>query len=326
MRTECFIRAPVLVIFIAFVVVTSVFGGTGRAHSLDLAHAPQQAGASSPSPAPSTDRLAKLEVLALDKNYQPVTDMKPEDFRLTQDKQDVKIDSAQFKASGTLNFALLFDLSGSRKDDPRFHEEFIEAGGFLRGIWQAGDMATVVAFNNLPYAVVSSTQNLDTAVGGVDSLARLSPRGSTSLYDVICSVATDQSSAFPSRKVVLIFSDFDDDSSRQNLQQGVECVWKGKISIYSFVILNPHSDQRETRHDLKTAGEFSEQSGGVAFNTKSATELSGSLSKLSQFLRSSYEIAFTRPPVETSKHPVKIDVETSRPGVELYFPRRYLEQ
>jgi Ca-activated chloride channel family protein len=286
---------------------------------------PQQSGVPSLT-SPSTDQSVKLEVLALDQNYQPVTDMKPEDFRLTQNKQDVKINSAQFKASGMLNFALVFDLSGSRRDDRRFREEFAETSDFLRRMWQAGDMATVVAFNDLPHTVISATQNLDAAVRGLDSLAHVAPRGSTALYDVICSVAMDQNSASPSRKVVLIFSDFDDDSSRNTAQQGIECAWKGKMSIYPFIIINEHSEQKETSHDLKTASAFSEQSGGVAFNTKSASELSESLSQLTQFLHSSYEITFTPPPAKPGENPVPIDVETTRPGVKLYSARRYYDQ
>ncbi len=326
MRIECSTRTPALVIFSAFALVTSVSGGAGRAHISALAHAPQQAGAPSPVPAPSTDQSAKLEVLVLDKDHQPVTDMKPEDFRLAQKNQDMKIDSAQFNASGPLNFALLFDFSGSRKDDPRFRQEFAEAGDFLRRIWQAGDVATVVAFNDLPHTVISPTQNLDAAVQGVDSLARLNPRGATALYDAICSSSPDRNSTSSARKVVLIFSDFDDDASRNTTKQGIECAWKGKIPIYSFVVLNEHSEQRETTHDLKTAADLSDQTGGVAFNPKSATEFSESLSLLSQFLRSSYEITFTAPPAKPTKHPVPIDVKTTRPGVKLYFARSYFEQ
>jgi Ca-activated chloride channel homolog len=322
MRIEVSARTPMLIIFIACAQLASVSGGAGRARVSAIARAPQQPS----TPSPSKDQSAKLEVFVLDKDYQPVTDMKLEDFRLTQKKQDVKIDSAQFNGPGTLDFALLFDFSGSRKDDPRFREEFAEAGDFLRRIWHAGDVATVAAFTDLPLTVVYATSSLDAAVGGVNSLARLSPKGGTALYDAICSVAIDRNSASPSRRTVLIFSDFDDDSSRKTAQQGIECAWKGKVSIYSFVLLDKHSEERETKHDLKTAWDLSEQSGGVAFNATSASDFSESLSQLSQFLRSSYEITFTPPPAKPSKQPVPIDVKTTRPGVKLYFARNYYEQ
>jgi Ca-activated chloride channel homolog len=322
MRIECSSLTPVHIIFVVFALVTSLSGGAGGAHVSAITGAPQQPNA----PSPSTDQTAKFEVLVLDNDYQPVKDMKPEDFHLALKNQEVKIDSAQFNASGALNFALLFDFSGSRKDDLRFRKEFAEAGDFLRRIWQAGDVATVVAFNDLPHRAIYATQNLDAAVGGLDSLARLSPKGGTALYDAICSVAIDRNSMLPLRKAILIFSDFNDDSSRNTTQQGIECAWKGRVSIYSFFILDKNSDQRETKHGLKTAWDLSEQSGGVAFNAKSASDFSESLSQLSQFLRSSYEITFTPPLAKLGKDPVSIDVKTTRPGVKLYFARSYDEE
>jgi Mg-chelatase subunit ChlD len=229
-------------------------------------------------------------------------------------------------ASGSLDFAFLFDFSGSRKNDPKFHDEFAEAGDFLRRIWQGGDVATIVAFNDGAHVVMPATPDVNRAIQVMNSLSGLSPNGGTALFDAICSAVIDPNSAPASRKVVLIFSDFDDDSSRNTEQQGIDCTSKGKVPIYSFVILNEHSEHREMRHDVKTAREFSENSGGVAFDTKSASELPDSLSQLSQFLRSSYEVSFNTSPAKAGKHPVPIDVETTRPGITLYFARHYYKQ
>lgn len=128
------------------------------------AQAPQQAAA------PAT-QSARLEVLALDKNHQPVSDLKPEDFHLRLRKQEIKIDSAKFGTSGRLNFTLLFDFSGSSNQNSKFHSEFSAASDFLRRVWREGDSALVVAFNDRPYAAANPASNLDAALAGVDSLA-----------------------------------------------------------------------------------------------------------------------------------------------------------
>ena len=326
MRIEHFIRRTLLNVLIPFALATGFSGATGKSNVSTLTPVSQQSGERSSLTDPSTGQLAKIQVLALDKNYQPVTDMKPEDFRLTQNKREVKVVSAQLNASGSLDFAFLFDLSGSRKNDPKFHDEFAEASDFLRRIWQSGDVATIAAFNDGAHVVMPATSDVNRAIRVMNSLSSLSPNGSTALYDAICSAVIDPNSASASRKVVLIFSDFDDDSSRNTERQGIDCTSKGQVPIYSFVILNEPLEHREMTHDVKTAREFSENSGGVAFDTKSASELPDSLSQLSQFLRSSYEVSFNTSPAKAGNHAVLIDVETTRPGITLYFARHYYEQ
>ena len=326
MRIEysLWMRAPI--ILVTLVLGTGVSGNAGRAHVSAGARGPQKPSGEPPLPSMQADQSAELEVLVVDPNHKPVADMKPEDFRLTQENQDLKIDSARLNASPRLNLAILFDFSGSRHGDPNLQQEFAETDDFLRRIWQAGDEATVAAFNDNLHTVISRTQNLDAAVQAVDSLSRLGPRGGTALYDTICSVATDRNPASDLRNVALIFSDFDDDSSHKTAEQGIECALRGKVSIYSFVILQKSLGGSERRHDLKIASDLSEKSGGVTFNAGSTVDFVESLSQLSQFLDYTYEITFTPRPAKSSREPVRVDLETTRPGVKLYFARSYYPQ
>lgn len=279
------------------------------------AQAPQQAAA------PPT-QSARLEVLALDKKHQPVPDLKPEDFHLRLRKQEVKIDSAEFGTSGRLHFTLLFDFSGSSNQSSKFRSAFPAASDFLRRVWREGDSALVVAFNNRPYAVANPALHLDAALADVDSLARLVPKGPTALYDTICSVVADRNSALLAPRVLLVFSDFDDDASHRTEEEGLDCARRGRVQINTFVLVDLRPDNKRTaRHGQSVAADLSQQTGGVQSLPESASDLSNSLTELSGFVRSRYEITFREPPLSPASRPGAVDIQTSRRGVKLYFAK-----
>lgn len=274
---------------------------------------------------PSAHESYEIEVLAVNEKLKPVTDMKPEDFQLSLDKSHAMVESAGSAATESLNFLLLFDFSRSRARDRDFKKELMAAGDFLRQVWRSGDTASIVAFADFPHTLIASTKSLDSVTQGIEYLTRLNPNGSTSLYDAICSVSGDHSLATTERNIFLIFSDFNDDSSRHTSEQGLDCVadGMGRNAIYSLDFKGDESDERATRQGIRIATTFSAQTGGVGCAVDSASGLATCLSQVSASIRATYLIRFELPIAPKAKKLISIEIKSPRKGIKLYFPHQF---
>jgi Mg-chelatase subunit ChlD len=216
--------------------------------STSISPASNNPGGSATSSSSSTQETYEIEVLAVDETLRPVTDLKPEDFQLTLNKADAKIEFSVFAPSEPLNFLMLFDFSRSRARDRDFKKELTPASDFLRKVWRPADSASIVAFSDLPRTLVASAKSLDSVTQAIEYLSRLNPNGSTSLYDAICSTSDDHHLALSGRNIFLVLSDFHDDSSRHTAEQGLDCVMDGvgRNAIYSVDYKGNESDDRAT--------------------------------------------------------------------------------
>src|SRR5260370_8469163 len=84
--------------------------------------------ASSPSTTSPSDETAApglrvLNLMALDKNGRPVTDLKPEELRLVENKVEQKIISLSPAAREPLTIGLFFDITGRRHPAKSIYEE-----------------------------------------------------------------------------------------------------------------------------------------------------------------------------------------------------------
>jgi len=278
------------------------------------------------SPSPSNYQTGRLQVLAVDELRRPVVDLKLNDFQLTRYKHEVKLDSVQFGVSHPVTLGLLFDVSGSRREDNQLSKELDAVANFLRSVWRDGDVAFVVTFNGASHLQTPPSQDLGSVVSAVNSFGKLKFRGMTALYDSICSINFSESPLLPSHKVLLVFSDFEENSSRLHLKDAIQCALNSKVQIYSIVLneSDPGFDESERLHVAST---LSEQTGGVAFLPQppffKSLSVGDSLSVFSKLLRSSYEITFSTPADHPKGKPASIGVMTTRPGVKLYVATEY---
>jgi VWFA-related protein len=281
------------------------------------------------SPSLSNFQSGKLQVLALDELRRPVTDLKLNDFQLTRYKHEVKLDSVQFGVSHAVTLGLLFDVSGSRREDNKLRKEIDATADFLRGVWRDGDVAFVVTFNGAAHLQTPPSQDVESVVNSVDSVGNHKFMGMTALYDSICSIQYAESPLLPAHRVLVVFSDFEENSSRIRLKDAIQCALNSKTQIYSIVLPEegPNFDEDEK---LFAARSLSDRTGGLAFYPEYSLlkplSVADSLSVLSLLLRSSYEITYSTNVSPASKKPAIIGVKTTRPAVKLYVATEYPPQ
>jgi VWFA-related protein len=263
-----------------------------------------------------------LDVIALNKQGEPVEDLKAEEFHLEVNHHPQSILSASILSSANVAFCLVFDVSGSEREDRGRGVEISEAKKFLHQTWRQGDVSFVVAFNDVPFVFSKPSRDLADAEKGLDTVLNFAPRASTALYDCLCGIQTDRTTRL--RTLILVFSDFDDDASRATNEKALQCPQREGFRVFpvltatEFIGQNAKSNMHRA---VRTAHEFADQSGGEVLAPASMKDLPKMLASLGGHLRSGYEVWYSLPANEKPNKPDRIVLTTSRKDVDLRYAK-----
>jgi len=279
----------------------------------------------STSPTPNSRSAgAKLDFIAIDKDGRPVTDLKAEEVHLTLNKVEQKIESLTWTAGEPLTIGLFFDVSGSRRLDTHVAEETRLAGEFLRAIWHEGDSAFLVAFNEEPFVVKQPTQKLEEIDEGLEQIPG-GARGATALYDALCLVKPEKLSAVPGRKVYVVFSDFEDNASRNKAERVLAVTRQAGISIFPFILGEGFTSspakkpEKRARHLAQT---FADETGGEVLVPESWKQLPAVFQRLAGELQSTYRLTYDpSSPAERNGRAGRIHIETTREHVRMTYQK-----
>jgi Ca-activated chloride channel homolog len=231
-----------------------------------------------------------LSVSVFDHHHHPVTDLKASDFSISTDGKPR--DMITFRRDDTpVSVGILVDNSGSMKDrrDAFIHavSEFVKAGNPQNEMF-------VVNFNDRPYI----DQQMTTDVNLVDKALKLATaHGPTALFDTLFA-ATDYLARHGKnpRKILLLMSDGEDNSSRYSLAQVISEVQslqkKNDITIYSTAAFGPKTNQIRARHDLDA---LAQQTGGVALYAGNPKELEQVCQAVALEIRNHYVMSYKLP-------------------------------
>lgn len=115
--------------------------------------------------------------------------------------------------------------------------------------------------------------------------------GQTALYDALIAASARLHSNTPARRVLLLFSDGEDNYSRGTLADALAALQQGNIAVYSITV---HSGRLEYPGD-RVLRQIAAATGGRAFLLHSWREISGIFPILESNLHGQYVVGF-RPP------------------------------
>jgi len=268
-------------------------------------------------------------LIALDSDGRPVTDLKPEELRLFEDKVELKIASISSVANEPLTLGLFFDVSGSRHADQSIGEETRLASEFVHSIWHQGDTAFVVAFNYDVYAVTQPSQKLEDIDEGLKKIPQATYHGATALYDALCLVKPEKLASIPGRKVYVVFSDFEDNTSQNTSEHVLEVAHKAGISIFPVFLSEGFGggySKRIEKHGRQQALYFADATGGEVLIPESRKQLASTFAQLASALQAAYRMTYTPStpdPVgkKRKKKKKEILLQTTRPHVRLIYAK-----
>jgi VWFA-related protein len=271
---------------------------------------------------PDSQAFSNLRFLAIDKDGNPVTDLRADELQVRIDKTEQKILSLALAADEPLTIGFFFDISGSRLGDSHLEKEISAAIRFVDSIWHLGDTGFVVAFNERIYPLAKPTNELPQVEQALQDVMNTSDLGSTSLYDAICSVHVNVQKQPAGDTLFVIMSDFEDNTSRNSKEIALDVAWSENARIIPFLLgesFGADGSKKSKREAQKAAHEFSEKTGGDVLEPSSEKDLGAKFQRLANELKGAYRVRYEYPSSGELKH--KLEVKTTRPHVRLLYAK-----
>ena len=261
----------------------------------------QQPKAAVPPPAPPAAKpgddqtiqvnvdLVPIQVSVADKKGKYVTNLKKEDFKVYEDEKIQSITQFANESNLPLSIALLVDTSGSIRDKLRFEQE--AAIEFFYSTLQRGrDKAMVISFDS---GVELNQDFTDDPEKLADAVRKIRAGGGTSLYDAVYLAVNQKLSGTPGRRIIILITDGDDNSSRVSLTETLEAAQKNDVSIYSISTNSAaFFGSKEQERGDKTLKKFSDETGGRPFFPLKVEDLASSFLNIHDELRSQYLLGY----------------------------------
>jgi Ca-activated chloride channel family protein len=183
------------------------------------------------------------------------------------------------------------------------------------------DQGMVGAFNDkIEFHPEGFTNNRDELVSLLKDLDFGYP---TRLYDAV-NQSMAQLKGIPGRKVVLVFTDGDDNSSKFGAGDVTDRGRVEEVMVYSVGLENEYFDGAHKVRSSPDRGlkRLSDETGGGFFLLKKTDELTSTFTRVAQELHSQYVIGFTPQVLDGKVH--KLEVKVKQPGMAARARKSYL--
>jgi Ca-activated chloride channel homolog len=230
--------------------------------------------------------LVVLHTTVLDDRGRFADGLKQENFRVLEDKVEQKL--SVFKREDVpVSMGLVIDNSGSMRDKrPRVNEAAIT----LVESSNPQDEACVVNFDDdfyldLDKDFTSSVPELKEALERIDS------RGSTALYDAIIGSLDHLKKASKDKRVLLVVTDGEDNTSRNSLEKTIREVQKTDTVIYTIGLLSQES-KKNAKRAKKALEDIARASGGLSYFPENVADVHNICEQVAHDIRNQYTLAY----------------------------------
>src|SRR5437667_1490880 len=233
--------------------------------------------------------LVNILFTVADKKGKFVTNLRKDDFRVFEDEKAQNITNFSGETDLPLTIALLVDTSGSIRDKLKFEQEAaIEF--FYSTLQRTKDKALIISFDSGVDLLQDFTDDPEKLA---DAVRKIRAGGGTSLYDAIYLAVTQKLSGQQGRRIVILITDGDDNSSRVSLTETLEAAQKNDVTIYAISTNSTaYPGSKEQERGDKTLKKFSEETGGRPFFPLKIQDLASSFLDIHDELRSQYQIGY----------------------------------
>jgi Ca-activated chloride channel family protein len=230
--------------------------------------------------------LVVLHTSVIDDRGKFADGLKPENFRVFEDKVEQKL--ANFKREDVpVSMGLVIDNSGSMRDKrPRVNEAALT----LVESSNPQDEAFVVNFNDDFY--LDLDKDFTNSIPELkEALERIDSRGSTALFDAIIGSLDHLKKAAKDKRVLLVVTDGEDNSSHNSLEKTVREIQKTDTVIYTIGLLGDEK-RKEKSNAMKALKHIAEASGGLAFFPESVDDVHAICEQVAHDIRNQYTLTY----------------------------------
>ena len=230
--------------------------------------------------------LVVLHTTVLDDRQRFADGLKSENFRIFEDKVEQKL--SVFKREDVpVSMGLVIDNSGSMRDKrPRVNEAAIT----LVQASNPSDEAFVVNFNDDFY--LDLDKDFTNSIPELkEALERIDSRGSTALYDAIIGSIDHLKKASKDKRVLLIVTDGEDNTSHNSLEKTIREIQKTDTVIYAIGLLGQER-KKEAKRAKKALEQIAAASGGVSYFPEDVEDVHHICEQVAHDIRNQYILAY----------------------------------
>ena len=230
--------------------------------------------------------LVVLHTTVNDDRGKFVDGLTQDNFRVYEDKVEQKL--SIFKREDIpVSMGLVIDNSGSMRDKrPRVNEAALT----LVQSSNPQDEAFVVNFNDDFY--LDLDKDFSSSIPELkEALERIDSRGSTALYDAIIGSLDHLKKGAKEKKVLLIVTDGEDNTSRNSLEKTLREVQKTSTVIYTIGLLG-QENKKSAKNAKRALSEIALASGGLAFFPENVDDVHAICEQVAHDIRHQYTLAY----------------------------------
>jgi Ca-activated chloride channel family protein len=231
-------------------------------------------------------KLVPLHVSVIDKSGKLITNLPQSAFKVFEDnvEQPLKIFNRE---DVPVSMGIIIDNSGSmREKRPKVAAAALE----LIKDSNPQDEVFIVDFNDVAYLDAPFTNNIKKLEQVLD---KIDTRGGTAMRDAISmSIDYAKENGKKSKKVLLVITDGNDNTSNETLEQLVRKARQSEVLVYCIGLLNDE-EPREARAAKHALNELASISGGLSYYPKSLSEVEAITPQIAHEIRNQYILAYT---------------------------------
>ena len=252
----------------------------------------------------------------LDKQGQPVTDLRASDFVVREGGVEREVVRAG-SAAEPLRIAVLVDTS--RAMDPYIGDVRRALPGFFRQ-FQGNDQIALYEFGDRATRLVDYTADPARLDAGIGRLFSRSHAGSYAL-DAIIDASRGLRGRESGRPIIVVITAQGPEFSQRFHQRVLDEVKRANATLYSLVVTRRraallHDGVREREITLARGAELT---GGRREDLLTSMALADRLTGLARELKGHYQVVYSRP--ATLVAPTRLDVKVRQPGLTVRAPR-----
>jgi VWFA-related protein len=231
-------------------------------------------------------------VSVTDAQGNPVTNVPKEDFKLTENGQQVKIDEVfQAGEQGPVSTVLTIDQSGSMNTSGKLEGAKTAAHAFVN-LMRPEDKTALVLFNtevNVAQPLTADKNALNSAIDAITAI------NDTAMYDAL-DTSIAQLSGVQGRKVILILSDGLDNRSQQTADTILGGLEQAETSVYAIGLGDPAIGTSSMAGiNEESLRNIAERSHGSYTFAPDPSQLEAMYQQISTRLQNEYRLTYTTP-------------------------------
>lgn len=258
-------------------------------------------------------RLVEVYVTVYDDNGHPIDGLSRDRFRIFEDGKQQTIASFEDNVQ-SLSCAILLDTTASMKPTlPRAKNSIVKLVDALGD----SDSVAIITFDTQISVRQDFTRSKEAAKRAV---LRTRAEGSTALFDALAETA-QLLGRRPGKKVLIVFTDGNDNASTLNSSSAVDSARKLGIPVFAIA----EGEANTSSELVKILKALSERTGGAMYRVPRVEDVDKVFREISQSLQHLYLMSYKQPPGNDSSKWRRIEVDVSGVHAKIrarqgYFP------